>query len=96
MCYNLEMQAGEYRPGPFAPATGVARLISGTPGMAGAGGEGTYSPNTLRAQKADGAIFQADFESRGEPHLPANPMTIRAFIEGRVKVGKKPPPSNAM
>src|SRR5271155_4764025 len=52
--------------------------------------EGAYSPNTLRAQKADGAIFQAFCESRGEPYLPADPMTIRAFIEDRVKVGKKP------
>src|SRR5712671_5684882 len=51
---------------------------------------GAYSPNTLRAQKADGAIFQAFCESRGEPYLPAAPKTIRAFIEDRVKAGKKP------
>ena len=35
--------------------------------------EGAYSANTLRAQKADGAIFQAFCESRGEPYLPADP-----------------------
>jgi integrase len=52
--------------------------------------EGAYSANTLRAQKADGAIFQAFCESRGEPYLPAAPKTIRAFIEDRVKAGKKP------
>jgi site-specific recombinase XerD len=52
--------------------------------------EGAYSANTLRAQKADGAIFQAFCESRGEPYLPANPQTIRAFIEDQVKGGKKP------
>jgi integrase len=52
--------------------------------------EGAYSPNTLRAQKADGAIFQAFCESRCEPYLPADPKTIRAFIEDRVKAGKKP------
>jgi integrase len=52
--------------------------------------EGAYSPNTLRAQKADGAIFQAFCESRGEPYLPAAPKTIRAFIEDRVKAAKKP------
>ena len=52
--------------------------------------EGAYSENTLRAQKADGAIFQAFCESRGQPYLPADPKTIRAFIEDRVKVGKKP------
>jgi integrase len=52
--------------------------------------DGAYSANTLRAQKADGAIFQAFCESRREPYLPADPKTIRAFIEDRVKVGKKP------
>src|SRR5271155_4659251 len=52
--------------------------------------EGAYSANTLRAQKADGAIFQAFCESRGEPYLPADPKKIRAFIEDCVKAGKKP------
>ena len=52
--------------------------------------EGAYSANTLRAQKADGAIFQAFCESRGEPYLPADPKTIRAFIATQVKAGKKP------
>jgi hypothetical protein len=42
------------------------------------------------AQKADGAIFQAFCEGRGEPFLPADPTTIRAFIEHEVKAGKKP------
>jgi integrase len=52
--------------------------------------EGAYSPNTLRAQKADGAIFQEFCEGRGEPYLPADPKTIRTFIDNRVKAGKKP------
>ena len=52
--------------------------------------EGAYSPNTLRAQKADGAIFQAFCESRGESYLPADPNTIRAFIENCVETRKKP------
>jgi len=52
--------------------------------------EGAYSSNTLRAQKADGAIFKALCESRGEPYLPADPKTIRAFIATQVKAGKKP------
>jgi integrase len=52
--------------------------------------EGAYSPNTLRAQKSDGAIFQAFCESRGESYLPADPKTIRGFIEECVKAGKKP------
>jgi hypothetical protein len=51
--------------------------------------EGAYSVNKLRAQKAGGAIFQLFCESRGEPDLPADPATIRAFIEDRVKAGKK-------
>src|SRR5271168_3842384 len=52
--------------------------------------EGAYSPNTLRAQKADGAIFQAFCESRSETYLPAVPKTIREFIEHSVEIGKKP------
>src|SRR5216683_881509 len=52
--------------------------------------EGAYSANTLRAQKADGAIFQVFCEGRGESFLPADPTTIRAFIEHEVKAGKKP------
>ena len=52
--------------------------------------EGAYSANTLRAQKADGAIFQAFCESRGGPYPPADPKSIRAFIDDRVKAGKRP------
>jgi integrase len=52
--------------------------------------EGAYLPNTLRAQKADGAIFQSFCEFRGASYLPADPKTIRAFIEDRVNAEKKP------
>ena len=52
--------------------------------------EGAYSPNTLRAQKADGAIFQSYCEARSVSYLPANPLTIREFIEDRQREGKKP------
>jgi integrase len=52
--------------------------------------EGAYSANTLRAQKADGAIFQSFCEGRSESFLPAEPVTIRAFIEQQVAAGKKP------
>jgi site-specific recombinase XerD len=52
--------------------------------------EGAYSPNTLRAQKADGALFQVFCERLGESFLPADPKTIRAFIEHETKQGKKP------
>ncbi len=52
--------------------------------------EGAYSANTLRAQKADGAIFQAFCELRAESYLPADPKTIRVFIEDQVKASKRP------
>jgi len=52
--------------------------------------EGAYAANTLRAQKADGAIFQAFCDARGKSFLPAEPATIRAFIEHEVQAGKKP------
>src|SRR5271163_2810277 len=85
----MPKQAGEFRPGPLAPQPvlhgPLADLLEWQ-----ALAEGAYSPNTLRAQKADGAIFQAFCESLGEPYLPADPRTIRAFIEDRVKAGKKP------
>src|SRR6266481_2611216 len=68
------------------PAKKPLELLREWQGMA----EGAYSANTLRAQEADGAIFQAFCEGRGESFLPAEPMTIRAFIEHQVKAGKKP------
>jgi site-specific recombinase XerD len=82
-------QASEFEPRPVAPKplleVPLASLLE-RQAMA----EGAYSPNTLRAQKADGSIFQAFCESRGQPYLPADPKTIRAFIDDRVKAGKKP------
>src|SRR5271163_3241938 len=85
----MPKQAGEFRPGPLAPQPvlhgPLADLLEWQ-----ALAEGAYSPNTLRAQKADGAIFQAFCESRGESYLSADPKTIRAFIENCVKAGKKP------
>jgi integrase len=71
---------------PAQPATRPLDRLREWQGMA----EGAYSANTLRAQKADGAIFQAFCERRGESFLPADPKTIRAFIEHEVKAGKKP------
>jgi hypothetical protein len=63
---ELTEQASEFDPRPIAPK----RLLEGP--LAAllewqAMAEGAYSPNTLRAQKADGAIFQAFCKSRGEP-----------------------------
>src|ERR1700684_3511976 len=85
----MPKQAGEFRPGPLAPQPvlhGPLAALLEWQALA----EGAYSPNTLRAQKADGAIFQAFCESRGEAYLPAEPKTIRAFIDRCVKEGKKP------
>src|SRR5216683_995157 len=82
-------ERSEFNPKPIAPRPvleGPLAALLEWQAMA----EGAYSPNTLRAQKADGAIFQAFCESRGEPYLPAAPKTIRAFIEDRVRAGKKP------
>ncbi|MGO9992545.1 MAG: tyrosine-type recombinase/integrase [Steroidobacteraceae bacterium] len=71
---------------PVQPATTPLQRLREWQGMA----EGAYSPNTLRAQKADGAIFQGFCEGRGESFLPADPTTIRAFIEHEMMAGKKP------
>ena len=71
---------------PVQPAGTPLQRLREWQGMA----EGAYSANTLRAQKADGEIFQAFCERRGEPFLPADPTTIRAFIEHEVNSGKKP------
>src|SRR6202048_1790172 len=73
-------------PTPLQPAKKPLERLREWQGMA----EGAYSANTLRAQKADGAIFQAFCEGRGESFLPSDPKTIRAFIEDRVQAGKKP------
>src|SRR6202167_4829958 len=86
---ELTNQALEFDPRPMAPKPvlqGPLAALLEWQAMA----EGAYSPNTLRAQKADGAIFQAFSESRGEPYLPADPKTIRAFIDNYAKAGKKP------
>jgi integrase len=86
---ELTNQASEFEPRPAPPQpvlNGPLAALLEWQAMA----EGAYSPNTLRAQKADGAIFQTFCESQGEPYLPADPKTIRAFIEDRVKAGKKP------
>jgi integrase len=80
---------GEFEPHPVVPQPvleGPLAALLEWQAMA----EGAYSANTLRAQKADGAIFQTFCESLGKPYLPADPKTIRAFIEDRVNGGKKP------
>ncbi len=44
--------------------------------------EGAYSANPVRAQKADGAIFQVFCEARGEAYLPAESQTHPRFHRG--------------
>src|ERR1700683_2125328 len=86
---ELTNHASEFDPRPITPKPLLAGPLSALlewQAMA----DGAYSPNTLRAQKADGAIFQAFCESRGESYLPADTKTIRAFIDHCVKEGKKP------
>jgi integrase len=86
---KLAQKASEFEPHAIAPKPvrdGPLAALLEWQNMA----EGAYSANTLRAQKADGAIFQAFCEKRGESYLPADPKTIRAFIEDQVKAGKKP------
>jgi hypothetical protein len=76
------MKSPKNRPESFAvttpaqPATTPLQRLREWQGMA----EGAYSANTLRAQKADGAIFQVFCEGRGESFLPADPKTIRVWI----------------
>src|ERR1700691_688097 len=86
---ELTKQAPEFYPRPVAPKPLLEGPLAALPRVQAMAG-GAYSANTLRAQKADGAIFQAFCESRAEPYLPADPKTIRAFIEDRVRAGKKP------
>jgi integrase len=86
---ELAKKASEFDPRPIAPKPfleGPLAALLEWQAMA----EGAYSANTLRAQKADGAIFQAFCESLGEAYLPADPKTIRSFIDDCVKAGKKP------
>src|ERR1700729_2294159 len=86
---ELTNQGPEFEPRPMAPKPlleGPLAALLEWQAMA----EGAYSANTLRAQKADGAIFQGFCESRGEPYLPADTKTIRDFIDDRVTAGKKP------
>src|ERR1700761_818663 len=85
----MTLWRSEFRPMPIAPQPvlhGPLADLLEWQAMA----QGAYSVNTLRAQKSDGAIFQAFCESRREPYLPADPKTIRAFIDDQVTARKKP------
>ena len=53
--------------------------------------EGAYSPNTLRAQKADGAIFQSFCESHGVSRICRRiPRQSGRSSKIVVQAGKKP------
>src|ERR1700690_581046 len=54
--------------------------------------KGAYSKNTQRAQRADGAIFQAFCEAKSLAFFPTAPAPIRAFVEHCVSEQKKPAP----
>src|SRR5580692_7937660 len=76
---KMTQKDAEFDPHPVAPERmleGPLAALLEWQAMA----EGAYSANTLRAQKADGAIFQAFCESRRESYLPADPKTIRKRV----------------
>src|ERR1700693_3903847 len=52
--------------------------------------QGADSADNPRAPEAGGGVFQAFCGGRGETFLPAEPATIRAFIDHEVKAWKKP------
>jgi integrase len=53
-------------------------------------GEGRLLCQYVACAEGRWGIFQAFCEARGESFLPADPKTINAFIEERVKAGRKP------
>lgn len=91
MAFGMELSAhhSEFDPKPIAPKPLLEGPLA-APLEWQAMAEGAHSPNTLRAQRADGEISQAFCESRGAPYLPADPKTIRVFIEDQTAAGKKP------
>ena len=71
---EMTQRASEFKPMPIAPQPvlqGPLAALLEWQAMA----EGAYSANTLRAQKADGAIFQAYCESWASPICRRIPKT---------------------
>ena len=52
--------------------------------------EGAYPANTLRAWRADAAVFQAFCEREGSSFFPADAFTVRRFVEHCHRKNKKP------
>ena len=92
MILDMEMtqRSSEFDPHPLAPQPVLARPFGGLARMAGDGGGrllGQYAACPEGRWRDLPGVLR---ESCGEPYLPADPKTIRAFIEDRVKAGKKP------
>ena len=88
--YENDPAGSEFKPMPIAPQPvlqGPLAALLEWQAMA----QGAYSANTLRAQKADGAIFQAYCESSrrvvSAGGSPQRPRVHRARSEGRQEAG---------
>ena len=52
--------------------------------------QGAFAPNTVRALRADTAVFTAWCTSAGVPALPASPQGVADFIDAMRAAGKRP------
>jgi integrase len=52
--------------------------------------QGAFAPNTVRALRADTAVFSAWCHTAGMPMLPAAPQTVADFIDAMRAAGKRP------
>ncbi len=52
--------------------------------------QGAFAPNTVRALRADTAIFTAWCDTAGVPALPAAPQTVADFIDAMRTASKRP------
>jgi site-specific recombinase XerD len=52
--------------------------------------QGAFAPNTVRALRADTAVFTAWCDTAGVPALPAAPQTVADFIDAMRAASKRP------
>jgi len=52
--------------------------------------QGAFAPNTVRALRADTAVFTAWCDTAGVPALPAAPHTVADFIDAMRAASKRP------
>ena len=52
--------------------------------------QGAFAPNTVRALRADTAVFSAWCHTAGVPALPATPQTVADFIDAMRAARKRP------